>query len=61
MMKQWRINALVDGKEETVMVRRHYKDGIPLTNQEALREYVLPHVKRSRAKIEIISVEELSV
>lgn len=58
-MKKWKVTAKVNGKEVVVTVRRHYQDGIPLEREEVMRDYILPHIRKSRAKIEIISIEEI--
>ena len=58
-MKKWHITYLENGKTREVFVRRNYKDGIPLTKDEVLKEYILPHVKFSKAKIDILTVEEM--
>lgn len=54
-MKNWRIVAVINKKEVEFLISRYGKDGLPLETEEAIKEYVMPHVREPLVdgKIEI--------
>jgi len=58
-MKNWKITAEIDNKTIEFNVKRYGKDGLPLEAREAMKYYVLPHIKNRIRAAKIVSIEEV--
>lgn len=58
-MKRWKIEATVNNQPQEFSVTLFYRDGIPLSRDEAMA-HVIAHIKTSRSIIEITNIEDVT-